>query len=107
MRFHERNERDRARRRTESREQRLAKRNVRDRARRKECTESAEDKAARAEQMRARRRSESAEHRATRLEQMRVHSGVLILDPVAWVQTIQHSDANWECTKSVNNLKRY
>ena len=39
-----------------------------------ECTESAEDKAARAEQMRARRRAESAEHRAARLEQMRVHN---------------------------------
>ena len=26
--------------------------------------------------------------------------------PVAWVQRIQHSDANWECTKSVNNLNR-
>ena len=76
-RLHERNERDRARRRTESKEQRktrLAKRNVRDRDRRRECTESAEDKAARAEQVRARRRAESAEHRAARLEQMRGHN---------------------------------
>ena len=68
--------------------------------------------------MRARRRAESAEHRAARLEQMRAHnnerlateseqecSGVLI-SPVAWVQR-RHSNANWECTKSVNNLNRY
>ena len=40
---------------------------------RRECTESAEDKAARVQQMRARRRAESAEHRAARLEQM--HEG--------------------------------
>ena len=76
-RLHERNERDRARRRTESKEQRkirLAKRNARDRARWRECTESAEDKAARTEQMRARRRAESAERRAARLEQMRAHN---------------------------------
>ena len=124
-RFHERNERDRARRRTESKEQRktrLAKRNARDRARRRECTESTEDKAARAEQMRARRRAESAEHRAARLEQMRAHNNERLATeseqdecyhafwgprPVAWVQRIQHSDANWECTKSVNNLNRY
>ena len=53
---------------------RLAKRNARDRARRRECIESAEDKAARAEQMRARRRAESAEHRAARLEQQRAHN---------------------------------
>ena len=53
---------------------RLAKRNAIDRARRKECTESTEDKAARAEQMRARRRSESVELRAARLEQMRAHN---------------------------------
>ena len=76
-RLHERNEGDRARRRTDSKEQRktrLAKRNARDRARRRECTESAEDKAARAEQMRARRRAEPAEHRAARLKQMRARN---------------------------------
>ena len=49
MRLDEGNERDRARRRTESKEQRLAKRNTRDRARRRACTASAEDKAARPE----------------------------------------------------------
>ena len=72
-RLHETNERDRARKRTESKEQRktrLAKRNARDRARRRECTELAEDKAARAEQMRAK----SAKHRVARLEQMRTHN---------------------------------
>ena len=71
--------------------------------------------------MRARRRAESTEHRAARLEQMRAHNNERLATeseqecyhafwgprPVAWVQRIQQSDANWECTKSVNNLNRY
>ena len=38
---------------------------------------SAEDNAARAEQMRARRRAESLEHRAARLQHMRAYEGSL------------------------------